>query len=130
MASKRAMASALSATPSRALPTLCSISSPVCRAASALRSASARTSSATTAKPRPASPARAASTAALRASRLVWKAISSIVFTIRAVDSAEVWMRPIASARRAMPPRPWSAVSCAVDVRVRASCPWRALCCA
>ncbi len=38
----------------------------------------ANTSSATTAKPMPASPARAASTAALRARRFVWKAISSI----------------------------------------------------
>ena len=40
------------------------------------RSASRRTSSATTANPRPPSPARAASMAALRASRLVWSAIS------------------------------------------------------
>ena len=40
-------------------------------AAEALESASRRTSSATTAKPRPCSPARAASMAALRASRLV-----------------------------------------------------------
>src|SRR6202521_6310177 len=46
-------------------------------AAAALeRSASRRTSSATTANPRPASPARAASIAALRASRLVWSAMS------------------------------------------------------
>ena len=42
------------------------------------RCARLRTSEATTAKPRPASPARAASTAALSASRLVWRAISSI----------------------------------------------------
>jgi hypothetical protein len=47
-------------------------------AASAERWARARTSWATTAKPRPASPARAASTPAFRARRLVWKAISSI----------------------------------------------------
>ena len=50
----------------------------ICRAASTERWASARTSVATTAKPRPASPARAASTPAFSASRLVWKAISSI----------------------------------------------------
>jgi len=45
------------------------------------------TSLATTAKPAPASPARAASTAAFRASRLVWKAISSIVLMILEVSS-------------------------------------------
>ena len=48
-------------------PIICSISSVDCW----VRWASARTSSATTAKPRPASPARAASMAALRASKLV-----------------------------------------------------------
>ena len=53
------------------LETDSSMSEVVLRAASALRMASPRTSSATTAKPRPASPARAASTAALSASRLV-----------------------------------------------------------
>jgi hypothetical protein len=42
------------------------------------RSASLRTSVATTAKPLPASPARAASMAALRARRLVWPAMSLI----------------------------------------------------
>ncbi len=43
-----------------------------------VRAASARTSSATTAKPRPCSPARAASMAALRASRLVCSAMPLI----------------------------------------------------
>ena len=49
--------------------------------------ASDRTSSATTAKPAPASPARAASTAALRARMFVWKAISSIFLTILATSA-------------------------------------------
>ncbi len=57
----------------------------VLRAASAERCARFRTSSATTAKPLPASPARAASTAAFKANRLVWKAISSMVLMIREV---------------------------------------------
>jgi len=58
-------------------------------AASEARMAKFRTSSATTAKPAPASPARAASTAALRARRLVWKAISSMVLMILPVSSLE-----------------------------------------
>ena len=63
------------------------IRSDVFRAASAARMASDRTSLATTAKPAPAVPARAASTAAFSASRLVWKAISSIVLMIFDVSS-------------------------------------------
>ena len=47
-----------------------------------------RTSSATTAKPRPASPARAASMAALRARRLVWSAIWPMLPTKERICSA------------------------------------------
>ena len=55
------------------------------RAASALRCARLRTSLATTAKPRPCSPARAASTAALSARMLVWKAMPSITPMMSAI---------------------------------------------
>ncbi len=71
-------------------------------AAAWLRSASLRTSAATTAKPRPCSPARAASTAALRASRSVWRAISCTIRIFSAMVSialtASVTARPEASA--------------------------------
>ncbi len=53
--------------------------SPISCAATWLRSASLRTSAATTANPLPCSPARAASIAALSASRLVWYAMSSMM---------------------------------------------------
>ena len=72
------------------------MSSSVLLAASLERSASDLTSSATTAKPRPASPARAASTAALRASRFVWKAISLMSLMICEVPSAEALIFAIA----------------------------------
>ena len=82
--------------PRRLLAIAASIFSAVSFAAAALRWASDRTSSATTANPAPASPARAASTAALRARMLVWKAISSIFFTIFATSALEASMACIA----------------------------------
>ena len=66
-------------------------------AASAERCASARTSDATTAKPRPASPARAASTPAFSASRLVWNAISSITPMIWLICCDDLAIASIAS---------------------------------
>jgi hypothetical protein len=72
-------ASSTSGVPGSTCSTLAEISVLISRAASALRCARLRTSPATTAKPRPCSPARAASTAALSARMLVWKAMPSIV---------------------------------------------------
>ncbi len=95
-------------TPAAALAWESSISRVVPRAASALRRARARTSSATTANPRPALPARAASTAAFRASRLVWKAISSMVRMILAVSPLAVRMSAMAVSRRDMAALPAS----------------------
>ena len=54
-------------------------------AAVAERPARLRTSVATTANPRPCSPARAASTAAFSASRLVWNAMPSITLMMSAI---------------------------------------------
>ena len=76
-------------------------------AAAALRCASERTSLATTAKPRPWSPARAASTAALSARMLVWKAMPSITPTMSAMR-LELSLRPcivVTSSPTAWPPR-------------------------
>jgi hypothetical protein len=57
----------------------------------------ARGSDATTAKPLPASPARAASTPAFRASRLVWKAISSMTPMIWVIWRDEASISPMAA---------------------------------
>ena len=71
----------------------------ICPADSCERSASLRTSEATTANPRPCSPARAASMAALRASRFVWSARSSMTSRMRPIS----WLfSPSDSAREAI----------------------------
>ena len=68
-------------------------------AAPALLAASCLTSSATTAKPFPAAPARAASTEALRARRLVWNAISSMALAIFVICWALALMLSMAEER-------------------------------
>ena len=75
------------------------------------RSASFLTSLATTAKPLPASPARAASMAALRARRFVWRAISSMMPILDAISRMAV-----TAASTASPPRSasWAALA-AID---------------
>ena len=100
-----------------------SISSLISFAERALFCASVRTSEATTAKPRPWSPARAASTAALRASRLVWKAMLSMVPMISDMRAAELLSSLIAETAWPRMPLPRSASSRASVARVAA---WRA----
>ena len=84
-----------SSEPSRVRDTEVSIKARISRAASPARPARLRTSSATTAKPRPCSPARAASTEALRARMLVWKAMPSIRVTISFTRVAESLISPM-----------------------------------
>ncbi len=72
-----------------------SISTRISLAASALRPARLRTSPATTAKPRPCSPARAASTEALSARMLVWKAMESMTSVISAIFRELSVIRPM-----------------------------------
>ena len=74
-----------------------SINSEVLLEASADLLARLRTSSATTANPLPAVPARAASTAALRARMLVWKAMSSMVLMILPISADFLPMSSMAS---------------------------------
>ena len=76
--------------PRLAADTQLSISLVVAAAASSDWAASRRTSSATTAKPFPASPALAASTAAFRASILVWNAMFCMVVIIWPICSDEL----------------------------------------
>ncbi len=89
-------------------------------AEAAARCARFRTSSATTAKPRPCSPARAASTAAFRARRFVWKAISLITSMILAMRPALSWMSFMAPWSSPMLVFPCSAARRAFWARVAA----------
>ena len=79
----------------------------ICPADCCERSASLRTSDATTANPRPCSPARAASMAALRASRLVWSARSSMTPRIRPISCGLLPERDGAGRRSSRPGRRW-----------------------
>ncbi len=88
--------------PSLTFFTVPSMSWAVFLAASAARMARFLTSSATTANPAPASPARAASTAAFNASRLVWNAISSMVLMILEVSSLALEMSFMDTVSRSM----------------------------
>ncbi len=84
-------------------------------AAAALRCARLRTSEATTANPRPCSPARAASTAALRARMLVWKAMPSMIATMSAMRLELAWMVFIRSTT-------FATISPPLEARVAAAC--------
>ncbi len=75
------------------------------------RCARLRTSDATTAKPRPASPARAASTAAFSASKLVCRAISSITVMMSDILREDSSIRAMASTALATTCPPRSATS-------------------
>ena len=86
-------------------------------AASFERSASDLTSSATTAKHRPASPARAASTAALSARRFVGKAISLMSLMICDVPSAAALIFPMALVICSLKAPPWVAATFASCAR-------------
>ena len=93
-------------------------------AAWAERWARLRTSVATTAKPRPCSPARAASTAALRARMLVWKAIESITPMMSLILLERSWISFIVATtcRTTVLPRITSSWE-----RVASALAWRAL---
>ena len=83
-------------------------------AASAERCARLRTSVATTAKPRPASPARAASTAALSASRLVCEAMPLMMPTMSEILTEDSLMSLMVETILPMMAPPLSAVPSAL----------------
>ncbi|KPW08983.1 hypothetical protein ALO42_102694 [Pseudomonas syringae pv. atrofaciens] len=92
---------------------MCPIMVSISRVDSLVRWARARTSSATTAKPRPASPARAASMAALRASRLVCSDTARITSRTLVISSVRV-----ASACASVEAVPTFRVSSRIDLTV------------
>ncbi len=110
----RARASSVRPAPWRTWSADSATSCLICWVAAAVRWASVRTSVATTAKPRPASPARAASTAAFSASRLVWNATDSIRWMISPMwlDEAEMSAMAWAAASTAASLRPATAPVC------------------
>ncbi|MCY1507178.1 hypothetical protein D9M68_414460 [compost metagenome] len=120
-------------TPPCSLAIICSISSVDCW----VRLARVRTSSATTAKPRPCSPARAASMAALSASRLVCSAMPLITSSTRLIEAlseaswlitdtdssispARRWMLPTCCSTRARPLAVSSFTLCALPTAATA----------
>ena len=116
MTSSLAAASRTSLVPPVTSPLDTSISDLTSAEACAALCASRRTSTATTAKPLPASPARAASTEAFSASKLVWKAMSSISPMMLEILPEDCVIRSIASLARCITAPPSAAVwltSCA-----------------
>ncbi|CSA91870.1 Uncharacterised protein [Vibrio cholerae] len=87
-------------------------------AALAERCASERTSEATTENPRPCSPALAASTAALSARILVWKAIPSITPIISAIFCADSLIEAIVTTTCSISSPPLAAISVALPARM------------
>ncbi len=109
--------------PFSTLSTESEISVLISLAAAAERWARVRTSPATTAKPRPCSPARAASTAALRARMLVWKAMPSITPMMSAILRADSLIEDMVLTTFCTTVPPWVATSEALAASELA---WRA----
>ena len=119
------LASALPAWPTASTPVVTScaevlINILISREASEDRCASARTSDATTAKPRPASPARAASTPAFSASRLVWNAMSSITPMMVEI-CPELFSMPVIASTAPRTTDPLSSASLRADRTIRST---------